>query len=186
MENASNHGDQNQPSWLENDGKRRPYKFRRHWSRFELQTVLALLCKGVHEPQGGGVWAFVTQLNYALNGAHNFEDDISREDVQELLDWVKREKQPVLKAITRARTNKLTRAITYLFARHIKPAPVVPPSASGNPAAETVMAHVQEASDRADAGDGPVVVEDAVGMMASGKGYEWGGRILGGWDVLRE
>jgi len=72
----------------------------REWTEFEMQTVLALICKRVHLRKGG-VLTFATALNEALNGRvgqrrGTMEDDVDVEDVDALLAWIYKEKKGAL------------------------------------------------------------------------------------------
>ncbi len=63
----------------------------RRWTNFELDTVLALVCKGDHL-QGHMILA--TKLNEALNGTHgNFHRDIPVAEVKKLLAYLETEKK---------------------------------------------------------------------------------------------
>ena len=69
----------------------------REWSDYEMQTVLALLCKGIHHKKGGAL-TFATALNEALNGKRreHMDDDVDVGDVEILLQWIYREKKGAL------------------------------------------------------------------------------------------
>jgi len=71
----------------------------RDWSDFEMQAVLALLCKRVHLKKGGAL-TFATALNEALNGKvgsrDNLDEDIDVQDVKALLEWIYKEKKGAL------------------------------------------------------------------------------------------
>lgn len=55
----------------------------RNWTEFELNTVLALICKGTNLNDHVG---FATKLNKALNGKR-VDQDIPRKEVRKLLDY---------------------------------------------------------------------------------------------------
>lgn len=69
----------------------------RQWSDYEMQTVLALICKGFHLKKGGAL-SFATALNEALNGKRreHMDDDVEVEDVALLLEWLEKEKKGAL------------------------------------------------------------------------------------------
>lgn len=69
----------------------------RQWSDYEMQTVLALICKGLHLKKGGAL-SFATALNEALNGKRreHMDDDVEVEDVALLLEWLEKEKKGAL------------------------------------------------------------------------------------------
>jgi hypothetical protein len=71
----------------------------REWTDFEMQAVLALICKRVHLDKGGAL-TFATALNEALNGkpgeGSNMSNDIDVQDVEVLLEWIYREKKGAL------------------------------------------------------------------------------------------
>lgn len=69
----------------------------REWSDYEMQTVLALICKGFHLKKGGAL-SFATALNEALNGKRreHMDDDVEVEDVALLLEWLEKEKKGAL------------------------------------------------------------------------------------------
>ncbi|KAK3357723.1 hypothetical protein B0T25DRAFT_604689, partial [Lasiosphaeria hispida] len=90
------------------------------WSDYEMQTVLALICKGVHL-QPGGTLTFATQLNEALNGnkGNCLDNDIDLQDVETLLNWVYQKKRGALKFIERQKPQRLTRLATRVFSRNL-------------------------------------------------------------------
>ncbi|KAK3332516.1 hypothetical protein B0T19DRAFT_105289 [Cercophora scortea] len=94
----------------------------REWTDFEMQVILALLCKGVHRKPGNPL-TFATALNEALNGGGGGEQrlrlDVDLEDVKELLAWVCRDKKGCLAFIERQTPQRITRRITHVFARHL-------------------------------------------------------------------
>jgi hypothetical protein len=69
------------------------------WTDFEMQAVLALLCKGVHLRPGGAL-TFATALNEALNGPtgsrNSMDDDVDVGDVEDLLAWIYTDKKGAL------------------------------------------------------------------------------------------
>jgi hypothetical protein len=69
----------------------------RQWSDYEMQTLLALICKGFHLKKGGAL-SFATALNEALNGKRreHMDDDVDVEDVALLLEWLEKEKKGAL------------------------------------------------------------------------------------------
>ncbi|KAK4448569.1 hypothetical protein QBC34DRAFT_465492 [Podospora aff. communis PSN243] len=95
----------------------------REWTDFEMQAVLALICKRVHLEKGGAL-TFATALNEALNGKQgdgddNMSDDIELHDVEVLLEWIYREKKGALAFIERQPARCLTRQATLVFARNL-------------------------------------------------------------------
>lgn len=90
----------------------------RHWTTFELTTVVALICQGAHLERDALL--FATKLNEALNGRGSPEKDIPVDDVYELLAEIELnhqaalcfvERQPIPRVITRQRKLVLLRSI---------------------------------------------------------------------------
>ncbi|KAJ9155122.1 hypothetical protein NKR23_g2306 [Pleurostoma richardsiae] len=103
----------------ETNADRGPPPLRRHWTPFEMDTVLALLCKGVHRRRGG-LLTFATHLNEALAIGYRGQDrDIELEDVEAMLRVVLREKKAAIALIERQPTNHITRTQKRAFARSI-------------------------------------------------------------------
>ncbi|KAK0645903.1 hypothetical protein B0T16DRAFT_457888 [Cercophora newfieldiana] len=94
----------------------------REWTDFEMQTVLALICKRVHLEKGGAL-TFATALNEALNrhpkDRDNFDNDIDLQDVKDLLEWIYKEKKGALEFIERQTTRVPTRVAARVFARNL-------------------------------------------------------------------
>ena len=98
------------------------------WTPFELDAVLALICKGMSREGKEAIEDFAHHLNEALNGptgghstshfarrAPDYSKDISTRDVKELLAKIRRERKGVLAFIDRqphpkriTRTQKLS------------------------------------------------------------------------------
>src|ERR1700733_9970916 len=91
---------------------------RREWSGFELRTVAALICKGVHRHRDNPI-EFSSQLNHAVNGitvrAARF--DIGVEDVEDLLRYIFRYKRAAISFIERQPMARLTRSQLRVFGR---------------------------------------------------------------------
>ncbi|KAH8878565.1 hypothetical protein GQ53DRAFT_46952 [Thozetella sp. PMI_491] len=104
---------------VQNDGKP---TLTRKWTPFEMQTVLALICQGVHYED---TETFTDELNKALNpGAEHyrerFKDDIEESHVQNLLEVLHREKKAAIAFIDRQQMGRLTRSATMAFKRSIR------------------------------------------------------------------
>ncbi|KAI0969399.1 hypothetical protein F4678DRAFT_463660 [Xylaria arbuscula] len=113
----------------------------REWSRFELDTVCALICKNEHHgtskekikkrPSPGDengersdnqardwILRFATKLNEALHGTHNYKHDIPLTDVRELMDFLEMNHKAVMMYIRRQSTPfRITRSKKYAFQR---------------------------------------------------------------------
>ncbi|KAI1302569.1 hypothetical protein F5Y03DRAFT_407756 [Xylaria venustula] len=113
----------------------------REWSRFELDTVCALICKNEHHgtskekirkrPCTGNangeqsdnyaedwILRFATKLNEALHGTHNYKHDIPLTDVRELMDFIEMKNKAVMMYIRRQSTPfRITRSKKYAFQR---------------------------------------------------------------------
>ncbi|ETS80485.1 hypothetical protein PFICI_08014 [Pestalotiopsis fici W106-1] len=103
-----------------------PYQRRgrgRHWTNFELDAVLALICKGHHLK--GSSLGFATKLNEALNGRGNksrYDQDIPVDDVRDLLADLEKhhkaaldfiERQPWPHVITRKKKLVFLRSLDF-------------------------------------------------------------------------
>ncbi|KAK0738584.1 hypothetical protein B0T18DRAFT_433367 [Schizothecium vesticola] len=92
----------------------------RQWSDYEIQTVLALICKGFHLKKGGAL-SFATALNEALNGKRreHMDDDVDVEDVALLLEWLEKEKKGALAFVERQSTHVITRVARRVFHKNL-------------------------------------------------------------------
>ena len=99
----------------------------RTWGENEMQVVLALICKGVHNH---GIEEFTDRLNEARNPAHRrdgsahdrkgtYDEDIGCEEVEELLEHVLENHKAALDLIRRQWPPRLTRRATLAFKRKI-------------------------------------------------------------------
>lgn len=92
-----------------------------HWTKFELDIVLGLICKGDHLKCS--TLAFATKLNEALNGSKDHVDydaDIAVEDVRDLLADIETQKKAALAFIERQpRPHVMTRTKKRAFERNI-------------------------------------------------------------------
>ena len=92
-----------------------------------MQTVLALICKGVHNH---GIEEFTDRLNEALNPDHHrdgsardrkgtYDEDVDYNEVEELLEHILENNKAALALIRRQWPPRLTRRATLAFQRKI-------------------------------------------------------------------
>ncbi|RYP79169.1 hypothetical protein DL771_000147 [Monosporascus sp. 5C6A] len=90
---------------------------KRSWSQFELDAVLALICKGHHTRSP---IVFTDMLNMAVNGSFGEEDDIPVDDVRELLESLEERHKGAMRFIERQPAPcRLTRRQKLVFAREL-------------------------------------------------------------------
>ncbi|KAI1333807.1 hypothetical protein F5Y15DRAFT_421517 [Xylariaceae sp. FL0016] len=106
---------------------------RRRWTKFELNAVLALICKGEHleklrprgrhgiQGRGDQLMSFTSQLNEALHGdSGRYEKDIQLRDVSELMAFLAEHRKGAFQYIDRqGPPYRLTRAKKMIFAREL-------------------------------------------------------------------
>lgn len=92
-----------------------------HWTKFELDIVLGLICKGEHLKCPPLI--FATKLNEALNGKGNrvdYDADIPVDDVRDLLADIEAQKKGALAFIERQpRPHVMTRTKKRAFERNL-------------------------------------------------------------------
>ncbi|RYP17519.1 hypothetical protein DL765_004483 [Monosporascus sp. GIB2] len=90
---------------------------KRSWNRFELDAVLALICKGDHTRS---LFVFTDRLNMAVNGNFGEKGDISVDDVRELLEFLEERHKGAMRFIERQPAPcRLTRRQKLVFAREL-------------------------------------------------------------------
>ncbi|RYP79736.1 hypothetical protein DL770_006525 [Monosporascus sp. CRB-9-2] len=90
---------------------------KRSWNQFELDAVLALICKGHHTRS---LIAFTDMLNMAVNGNFGGKEDIPVDDVQELLEFLEERHKAAMRFIERQPAPcRLTRRQKLVFAREL-------------------------------------------------------------------
>ncbi|RYO74732.1 hypothetical protein DL763_011346 [Monosporascus cannonballus] len=90
---------------------------KRSWNQFELDAVLALICKGDHTRS---LFVFTDRLNMAVNGNFGEKEDISVDDVRELLEFLEERHKGAMRFIERQPAPcRLTRRQKLVFAREL-------------------------------------------------------------------
>ncbi|RYP07304.1 hypothetical protein DL764_002619 [Monosporascus ibericus] len=90
---------------------------KRSWNQFELDAVLALICKGHHTRS---LIVFADMLNMAVDGNFGDKEDISVDDVRELLEFLEERHKGALRFIERQPAPcRLTRRQKLVFAREL-------------------------------------------------------------------
>ncbi|RYP67633.1 hypothetical protein DL769_005704 [Monosporascus sp. CRB-8-3] len=90
---------------------------KRSWNQFELDAVLALICKGHHTR---GLIVFTDRLNMAVNGSSGEEEDITVDDVRELLEFLEERHKGAMRFIERQPAPcRITRRQKLVFAREL-------------------------------------------------------------------
>jgi hypothetical protein len=100
--------------------RQQPPSEAREWTDFEINIVLALICKGDHLTNS--IFDFTTKVNEALNGKRpgDYADDIPVADVQRLMSVMEKNKKAAFAFIERQpRPKVLTRAKKRVFQRDI-------------------------------------------------------------------
>jgi len=95
---------------------RRDRRRERRWTKFEVDTLLALICKGAHKKES---LSLASELNTALNGSgRGFGNDIPVEDVEAMMDRIRAEKKGALAFIERQPVSVITRKQREVFHRN--------------------------------------------------------------------
>ncbi|RYP45166.1 hypothetical protein DL768_008439 [Monosporascus sp. mg162] len=90
---------------------------KRSWNQFELDAVLALICKGHHTRS---LIVFTDMLNMAVNGNFGEEEDIPVDAVRELLEFLEERHKAAMRFIERQPAPcRLTRRQKLVFAREL-------------------------------------------------------------------
>ncbi len=89
------------------------------WTEFEMNTLLALICKRVHKTEGGFL-TLTSQLNEALNpGSGRYQHDIEFEEVRDMVVRLTKQKKAAFAFIDRQPLSRLTRIQKRVFARDL-------------------------------------------------------------------
>ncbi|RYP33674.1 hypothetical protein DL767_004669 [Monosporascus sp. MG133] len=90
---------------------------KRSWNKFELDAVLALICKGYHTRS---LIVFTDMLNMAVNGNFGEKGGIPVDDVRELLEFLEERRKGAMRFIERQPAPcRLTRRQKLVFAREL-------------------------------------------------------------------